>query len=62
MLGAGPEPIPLRKLTAERLAASIDTALNDTAMRARCRELGKKIDAEDGIAQALKLVIRNSLR
>jgi len=58
-LGAGPEPIPLRKLTAERLAAAIDRALNDGAMRARCRALGKKIDAEDGVDAAVKLVIGN---
>ena len=61
-LGAGPEPIPLRKLTAERLAAAIDKALNDAAMRARCRELGKKIDAEDGVDQVVELVTRESAR
>lgn len=60
-LGAGPEPIPLRKLTAERLAAAIDTALSDKAIRARCRELGKKIDAEDGVERAVKLVVQNPL-
>ncbi len=57
-LGAGPEPIPLRELTAERLAAAIDRALNDEAMRARCRELGKKIDAEDGVERAAERVTR----
>jgi sterol 3beta-glucosyltransferase len=57
-LGAGPEPIPLRKLTTERLAAAIDRALNDEAMRARCRELGEKIDAEDGIERAVEPVTR----
>jgi sterol 3beta-glucosyltransferase len=57
-LGAGPEPIPLRRLTAKRLAAAIDRALNDTAMRVRCRELGKIIDAEDGVERAVELVTR----
>jgi sterol 3beta-glucosyltransferase len=61
-LGAGPEPIQLRKLTAEALAAAIDRALNDGAMRARCRDLGKLIDAEDGTARAVEWVTRNSMR
>jgi sterol 3beta-glucosyltransferase len=59
-LGAGPDPIPLRNLNAERLAAAIDTALRDGAMRTRCRELGKIIDAEDGVDRAVEL-IRKSL-
>jgi sterol 3beta-glucosyltransferase len=58
-LGAGPAPIPLRKLTAERLAAAIDRGLHDEALRARCRMIGKKIDAEDGVAQAVELVLRD---
>ena len=53
-LGAGPEPIPLRNLTAETLAAAIDAALHDGAMRARCAALGKKIDAENGVDRAVK--------
>lgn len=55
-LGAGPEPIPLWKLTARRLTAAIDQTLHDETMRARCRELGKKIDAEDGVGRAVDLV------
>jgi len=56
MLGAGPEPIPLRNLTAVRLAAAIDRALHDQEMRARCREIGKKIDAENGVDRAMERV------
>ncbi len=59
-LGAGPEPVPLRKLTAEKLAEAIDQAVNDSAMRARCRELGKKIDAEDGVDRAVDFIVRES--
>ncbi|MBN1437985.1 MAG: glycosyltransferase family 1 protein [Anaerolineales bacterium] len=55
-LGAGPEPIPLRKLTAARLAAAIDRALTDGAMCERCREIGKKIDGEDGVAKAVERI------
>jgi UDP:flavonoid glycosyltransferase YjiC (YdhE family) len=58
LLGAGPEPIPLRKLTAKGLAAAIDQALRDEGMKNRCRELGKRIDMEDGVANAVELIIR----
>jgi sterol 3beta-glucosyltransferase len=61
MLGAGPQPVPLRKLTAEKLAAAIDQALRDEKMRARCREIGKKIDAEDGVDRAVERVTRQLL-
>jgi sterol 3beta-glucosyltransferase len=54
-LGAGPPPIPLGKLTAERLTASIEAAVGDASMRARCAEIGKKIDAEDGVEAAVDL-------
>ena len=58
LLGAGPHSIPLGKLTSRRLAVAIDQTMRDASMRARCRELGKKIDAEDGVARAVELVTR----
>ena len=53
-LGAGPSPIPPRRLTAERLASAILRAANDAEMRKRCRELGEKISAEDGVSKAVE--------
>jgi UDP:flavonoid glycosyltransferase YjiC (YdhE family) len=55
-LGVGPEPIPRRKLTVERLAQAIQEALTDQTMRQRAANLGSKIQAEDGIARAVALV------
>lgn len=57
-LGAGPAPLPPRNLTAVRLAAAIDTALHDEALRARCRALGKRIDSENGVERVVELVTR----
>lgn len=51
-LGVGPEPIPRQKLTVERLANAIQTAVTDQTMRQRAAELGAKIRTEDGIARA----------
>lgn len=45
--GAGPAPIPHKKLTAENLAAAITEALRPE-MKARARELGGKIREEKG--------------
>ncbi|MBK9714999.1 MAG: glycosyltransferase family 1 protein [Kouleothrix sp.] len=52
-LGAGPEPIPQRRLTVDALSAAIGAAVSDPTMRARAMTLGKAIRAEDGIGQAV---------
>jgi UDP:flavonoid glycosyltransferase YjiC (YdhE family) len=38
------------------LAQAIETALSDTAMRQRAAELGAKIQAEDGIGNAISIL------
>lgn len=55
-LGVGPEPIPFRRLSAERLAEAIEIAASDPHMRQRASALGQKIRAENGIAKATKLI------
>ena len=55
-LGVGPAPIPRKKLTAERLAQAIHTAVTDQAMRQRAADLGVKIQAEDGVARAVTII------
>ena len=55
-LGVGPKPIPRRHLTVDLLAESIHCAVSDTAMRERATSLGKRIQAEDGIAQAVAVI------
>jgi sterol 3beta-glucosyltransferase len=55
-LGVGPAPIPLRKLTVERLSQAIQIAVNDQTMRQRATDLGAKIQAEDGIARAVAIL------
>jgi UDP:flavonoid glycosyltransferase YjiC (YdhE family) len=55
-LGVGPAPIPRKKLTAERLAQAIQTAVTDQILRERAADLGAKIRAEDGIARAVAVV------
>jgi UDP:flavonoid glycosyltransferase YjiC (YdhE family) len=55
-LGVGPGPIPIVRLTADRLARAITQMVTDSAMRARAAEMGKKIRSEDGLARAVEIV------
>jgi len=57
-LGVGPEPIPHRKLSVERLAEALTVAVADTQMRQRAAELGEKIRAEDGVREAVEAIQR----
>ncbi|MCL4804713.1 MAG: glycosyltransferase [Anaerolineae bacterium] len=57
-LGAGPRPIVLEELTAERLAESIGLATSDAAMRARAAEVGRLIQAERGVEEAVRIIGR----
>ena len=52
-LGAGPTPIPRRRLTSERLAAALSDTLADTVMRSRAADFGAEIRSEDGVAAAV---------
>jgi len=55
-LGAGPKPLPAKKLTAQTLANSIITAVSDQEMRARAKSIGVRIRAEDGVSRAMDIV------
>jgi UDP:flavonoid glycosyltransferase YjiC (YdhE family) len=55
-LGVGPSPIPQRKLTADNLARAIQEAMTDTRMRRRAAELGVKIQAENGLENAMGFI------
>lgn len=59
-LGVGPRAVPIKKLSAEKLAEAIHTAMNDAALRARAAALGEKIRAENGVARAVEVIERHS--
>lgn len=58
-LGVGPEPIQARKLTAGRLAEAIQRATSDPAMRQRAAAVGQVIRAEDGLGQAVQIIVQH---
>ncbi|MFP3579808.1 glycosyltransferase [Arthrobacter sp. SIMBA_036] len=53
-LGAGPAPIPYKKLTPERLGEAINRAVTTPSYTAEARQLAKRIAAEDGTVAVLK--------
>jgi UDP:flavonoid glycosyltransferase YjiC (YdhE family) len=55
-LGAGTRPIPRAKLTADNLAAAIIEATTNQVMREKAAELGAKIQAEDGVREAVSVI------
>jgi sterol 3beta-glucosyltransferase len=55
-LGAGPKPLSRHKLTAARLAAGLRAATGDATMRDRAGRLAEAIRAEDGVAEAVRLL------
>jgi UDP:flavonoid glycosyltransferase YjiC (YdhE family) len=57
-LGAGPAPIPKKRLTLERLTNAIRVATCDEVIRGRASALGERIRAEDGVTQAVEVLQR----
>jgi len=55
-LGVGTKPIPRKRLTVERLANGIQEAVTNEQMRQRAADLGKQIQAEDGIKSAVEII------
>lgn len=55
-LGVGPPPIPRKELTAERLAMAITQAVEDAAMRQVAADLGREIQAEDGVESTVAVI------
>jgi UDP:flavonoid glycosyltransferase YjiC (YdhE family) len=53
-LGVGPLPIPYKQLSVEGLAAAIQQAVSDEAMRSRAIVIAQRIREEDGVANAVE--------
>lgn len=55
-LGVGPAPLPIHRLTPQRLADSITRLTLDPRMRDRALALGRKLGAEDGLSAAVERI------
>jgi len=54
-IGAGPLPIPVKKLTVEKLVGALAEADED-ALRNSAQAVGRKIRAEDGVGNSVKII------
>ena len=52
-LGAGPQPLPQRALTADALARALHAVTHDAALRTRAQVLSRLLQAEDGVQRAV---------
>ena len=57
-LGVGPEPVPLRRLTAGRLGAALTAAVRDPRYRQRAGAVAARLAREDGAGGVLAAVER----
>jgi sterol 3beta-glucosyltransferase len=55
VIGAGPKPIPVKRLTVENLSRAISEAGED-GIRERARAVGRRIRSEDGVAEAVRRI------
>ena len=55
-LGVGSEPIPQKKLTANRLAAAIRSVITDSNIQHSAKALGEKLRQENGVAAAIAFI------
>jgi sterol 3beta-glucosyltransferase len=55
-LGVGPKPMRWTELTVETLAAALRRIATDQAMRERAQDLGRRMNAEDGVGTAVGLI------
>lgn len=56
--GLGPRPIPQQQLTVDGLAAAISAAVSEPGMAQRAAEVGERIRAENGVANAVEIIER----
>lgn len=55
-LGVGPEPIPFKKLTVDKLANAIREAVTQSEIKRRAASLGQAIRMEDGLGNAVRII------
>ncbi len=54
-IGAGPAPIPVKKLSVEALTAALEQA-SQPALQQRAQAVGRQLCAEDGVGESVRLI------
>lgn len=56
-LGVGPQPIPFKKITVEKLLTAIELGLDHPHFKQKAVNIGQKITVENGIENALNIIL-----
>jgi len=56
VLGIGARPIPIKRLTRDKLVAAIEKMVQDAIMREKAQVLSAKILSENGTAEAIACI------
>ncbi len=59
-VGAGPEPLPAKRVTVPKLITRLDQVLNDPEIRQSAQLIGSKVKAEEGVRTAVKIIEKYS--
>jgi sterol 3beta-glucosyltransferase len=54
-IGAGPEPIPVKRITTQRLVAALNST-NKPVLKARAQEVGGLIQKENGVLEVVRMI------
>jgi sterol 3beta-glucosyltransferase len=57
-LGVGTQPVPIKRLTVDKLSTAIGKMVQDSTMREKAKTLSKSILSEDGTASAANYIER----
>jgi UDP:flavonoid glycosyltransferase YjiC (YdhE family) len=57
-LGAGPQPIPITRLTEDKLTVAIQEMIHNPVLKQRARDLGEEIAGEIGVQNAVEIIDR----
>ena len=60
-LGVGPKPVAYKNLTVARLRQAIEVGLGDPQIKHNAKKLGQKIQAENGIERAVRVLEKMNL-
>lgn len=55
-IGAGPDPVLLKKVTGPQLEPTVATLLDDGRYAKNALRIGERIGAEDGVGAAIRVI------
>jgi sterol 3beta-glucosyltransferase len=56
-IGVAPDPVPQRRITAERLIEAVEATRSDTTIAHRAAEIGELVRSEGGTHRAVELLL-----